>query len=214
MPDHAAGRPGGPSRRPTVSFDQSSEVANPSSPLWWSSEAGTFEVIERCATWWPRPRDSLTSRAVLVPRVPRQPSTRSDRLKTRPDVVLCDGQGIAHPRRLGIASHLGLWLRPADRQLRQEPRFAAEYDEPGPTEGDRSPLIDKGEVVGAVLQDPRFAGSPPLFVSPGHRCDLESAVGLVLATTRKLRLPIPARMAHEYVNEIRRAAKSCEKSPP
>ncbi|HEX8203695.1 MAG TPA: deoxyribonuclease V [Isosphaeraceae bacterium] len=127
------------------------------------------------------------------------------RLRTRPDVVVCDGQGIAHPRRLGIASHLGLWLdRPTVGCAKS--RLCGRYEVPGPDRGDRSPLVDRGEVVGAVVRTrPRVA---PLFVSPGHRCDLDGAVALVLAVGDGLRLPVPSRMAHAYVNEVRRAARS------
>ncbi len=166
-------------------------------------EAGSFRLIERAGLAAP----------ARFPYVPGLLSFREapalleafDRIKTRPDVVLCDGQGIAHPRRLGIASHLGLRLDLPTIGCAKS-RLCGKYDEPGADRGDRSPLVDKGEVVGAVLRT--RAKVAPLFVSPGHRCDLESAVGLVLDTTRKLRLPIPARMAHEYVNEIRREAKS------
>ncbi len=162
-------------------------------------EAGSFRLIERAGLAAP----------ARFPYVPGLLSFREapalleafDRIKTRPDVVLCDGQGIAHPRRLGIASHLGLRLDLPTIGCAKS-RLCGKYDEPGADRGDRSPLVDKGEVVGAVLRT--RAKVAPLFVSPGHRCDLESAVGLVLDTTRKLRLPIPARMAHEYVNEIRR----------
>jgi len=166
-------------------------------------EAGTFAVIERAGVASP----------ATFPYVPGLLSFREApalleafaKLKTRPDVVLCDGQGIAHPRRLGIASHLGLWLDLPTVGCAKS-RLCGKYDEPGPSRGDRSPLIDKGDVVGAVLRTrDRVA---PLFVSPGHRCDIEGAVGLVLATTRKLRLPVPTRLAHDYVNEIRRAAGS------
>jgi len=163
--------------------------------------AGTFEVIERVG---------LASPA-RFPYVPGLLSFREapalieafDRLKARPDVVLCDGQGIAHPRRLGIASHLGLWLDLPTVGCAKS-RLCGQYDEPGPDRGDRSPLVDKGEVVGTVLRTRDRV--VPLFVSPGHRCDQEGAVDLVLATTTKLRLPIPARLAHEYVNEVRKAA--------
>jgi deoxyribonuclease V len=127
-----------------------------------------------------------------------------DRLRARPDVLLCDGQGIAHPRRLGIASHLGLRLDLPTVGCAKS-RLCGRYDEPGPSRGDRSPLVDKDEVIGAVLRT--RARVAPLFVSPGHRCDLESAVALVLATTRKYRLPIPSRLAHDYVNEVRRAGR-------
>jgi deoxyribonuclease V len=123
------------------------------------------------------------------------------KLKARPDVVLCDGQGIAHPRRLGIASHLGLCLDLPTIGCAKS-RLCGKFTEPGPVRGDRSRLLDRDEEIGAVLRTrDRVA---PLFVSPGHRCDLTSAVDLVLATTRKYRLPIPSRLAHEFVNEVRR----------
>ena len=135
-------------------------------------EAETFEVIERVGLAAP----------AKFPYVPGLLSFREapalleafDRLKTRPDVVLCDGQGIAHPRRLGIASHLGLWLDLPTVGCAKS-RLCGKYDEPGPDRGDRSPLVDKGEVIGAVLRT--RAEVAPLFVSPGHRCDLEGAVG-------------------------------------
>jgi deoxyribonuclease V len=75
---------------------------------------------------------------------------------------------------------------------------------PGLARGSRTPLVDHGQVVGAVLRT--RARVSPLFVSPGHHCDLEGAVALVLENSGKYRLPTPARMAHEYVNEVRRAA--------
>ena len=163
--------------------------------------AGSFEVIERVG---------LASPAKF-PYVPGLLSFREapalleafDRLKARPDVVLCDGQGIAHPRRLGIASHLGLRLDLPTVGCAKS-LLCGKYDEPGPDRGDRSPLIHRDEVIGAVLRTRSKVS--PLYVSPGHRCDLESAVDLVLATTTKYRLPIPSRMAHDYVNEVRRAA--------
>jgi deoxyribonuclease V len=163
--------------------------------------AGTFELVERVG---------VVGKATF-PYVPGLLSFREApvvleafrKLKARPDVVLCDGHGIAHPRRLGLACHLGLWLELPTIGCAKS-RLCGTYDEPGPERGDRSPLVDRGEVVGAVVRSRSRVS--PLFVSPGHRCDLESAVAVTLATSVKYRLPVPARLAHEYVNDIRRAA--------
>lgn len=124
-------------------------------------------------------------------------------LKTPPDVIICDGQGTAHPRRLGIASHLGLWLdRPTIGCAKS--RLCGTFEEVGPERGDRSPLMHQGELIGCVLRSkPR---TNPLFVSPGHRCDLEGAVRVVLETTGAYRISTPIRLAHAYVNELRTQA--------
>jgi deoxyribonuclease V len=134
-----------------------------------------------------------------------------EKLRARPDVVLCDGQGYAHPRRFGFACHLGLWLGIPTIGCAKS-RLCGEYDEPGPERGDRSSLIDSGEVIGTVLRT--RARVKPLFVSAGHRCDIESAASVVLATATPYRLPVPARHAHNYVNEIRRAATAGLPVPP
>jgi deoxyribonuclease V len=165
--------------------------------------ADTFEIIER----------SGVVRPITYPYVPGLLSFREipallevfeTRIKTPFDVVLCDGQGVAHPRRMGIASHLGLWLdRPTVGCAKS--RLFGEFVEPGPRRGDRSELSDRGERIGEVVRTKDRVA--PLFVSPGHRCDFESATALVLATSGKYRLPGPARMAHEFVNEVRRGGR-------
>lgn len=165
-------------------------------------EAGSFEVVERVGI----------SAPARFPYIPGLLSFREapalieafSRLQTTPDVILCDGQGIAHPRRLGIASHLGLWLRLPTVGCAKS-RLCGRYEEPGLTRGDRSPLTDRDEIVGAVLRTK--AKVKPLFVSPGHLCNLDSSLDLVMQTTGKYRLPDPARLAHDYVNSVRRAAK-------
>jgi deoxyribonuclease V len=167
-------------------------------------------VVVRAKTFEPIERVGVVGKATF-PYVPGLLSFREvpvvleafRKLSTRPDVVLCDGQGIAHPRRIGLASHLGLWLDLPTIGCAKS-LLCGDYAEPGPSRGARSPLVDKGEVIGAVVRTRRLV--KPLFVSPGHRCDLEGAVAVTLATTAKYRLPIPSRMAHAYVNEIRRAA--------
>jgi deoxyribonuclease V len=123
------------------------------------------------------------------------------KLAVRPEVLICDGQGIAHPRRLGLASHLGLWLGIPTIGCAKS-RLCGRYEELGPARGDWTPLVDEDQTIGAVLRT--RTGVKPLYVSPGHLCDLEGAIAAVLATTRKYRLPETTRLAHNYVNELRR----------
>ncbi len=120
------------------------------------------------------------------------------RLSLRPDAVLVDGQGRAHPRRFGVACHLGVELDlPAVGVAKS--RLVGEHREPGARRGSRTRLVHEGEVIGAVLRT--RAGVRPLFVSVGHRVDLEGAVRLVLATAKGFRLPEPIRAAHRAAGE-------------
>jgi deoxyribonuclease V len=120
------------------------------------------------------------------------------RLRTPPDVLMCDGQGYAHPRRLGLATHLGVYLnRPSVGCAKS--RLVGTYAEPGQRVGDRSPLVHRGETVGMVVRSkPR---TNPLFVSPGHLMDVETSVELVLACLRGYRLPEPTRLADKLSRE-------------
>jgi deoxyribonuclease V len=124
-----------------------------------------------------------------------------EQLTVRPDILMCDGQGIAHPRRMGLAAHLGLYLGLPTIGCAKS-WLCGEYDEPGLERGDWAPLTDKGETIGAVVRT--RAGVKPMFISPGHLCDLASAIAVVLATSPTYRLPITSRLAHQYVNELRR----------
>lgn len=122
-------------------------------------------------------------------------------LKTRPDVIICDGQGIAHPRRLGLASHLGVLLGIPTIGCAKS-LLIGEFKAPADRKGAASDLTDKGEVIGSALRTRR--GVKPVFVSPGHLTDFESARRLALATCTKYRIPEPTRQAHRVVNEMRR----------
>jgi deoxyribonuclease V len=124
-----------------------------------------------------------------------------DKLMVRPDCIMCDGQGIAHPRRLGIASHLGLWLDIPSIGCAKS-LLVGTYREPGPTRGSIEPLIHRKEHVGAILRTKNNVS--PVFVSQGHKITLQKAVELVLASCTKYRLPEPTRQAHLLVNEVRR----------
>ena len=124
-------------------------------------------------------------------------------LRAPPDVVMLDGQGVAHPRRFGLACHLGLWLgRPCLGCAKSW--LVGEYAEPGPAAGDTSPLTIDAEQVGVVLRS--AAGARPVFVSPGHRIDTASAVAVVRATLSGYRHPAPTRLAHMAANRRRAAA--------
>ncbi|MEW5865159.1 MAG: deoxyribonuclease V [Pseudomonadota bacterium] len=120
-----------------------------------------------------------------------------ERLRRMPDLILCDGQGIAHPRRFGIASHLGLLLdRPTIGVAKT--RLVGEHRAPAQRRGAWTPLTDAGEVIGAVLRT--RAGARPLYVSIGHRVSLATALAWVLACTPRYRLPETTRAAHRLAS--------------
>ena len=123
------------------------------------------------------------------------------RLSGRPDVVFCDGQGIAHPRRFGLASHLGVVLGTATIGCAKSV-LVGEFGEPGLARGERSPMMYEGECIGLALRT--RDNVKPLYVSPGHLMDLETAAEMVLAAGRGYRLPEPTRAAHNLVTQAKR----------
>ncbi len=125
-------------------------------------------------------------------------------VRSEPDLLLFDGQGYAHPRRFGLASHLGLVLdRPSIGCAKS--RLVGAFEEPERVFGAHTPLLDRDEAIGAAVRTrPRHA---PLFVSPGHRVSVETAVALALACCRDGGfMPVPTRLAHEAVTARRREA--------
>ena len=152
---------------------------------------------------------AVASRRVSFPYVPGLLSFREAPavlaacadVRSEPDLLLFDGQGYAHPRRFGLACHLGLALdRPSIGCAKS--RLVGRFDEPERVFGARSPLEDRGEVIGAALRTrPRHA---PLFVSPGHKLSVATAVALALACCRDgAFMPVPTRLAHEAVTAAR-----------
>jgi len=123
------------------------------------------------------------------------------RLKRKSDVILFDGQGIAHPKRLGIASHVGVMLNMTSIGCAKS-KLVGIYKEPGLEKGNWSFLRHAGEILGVVLRTKDNVN--PLFVSPGNRIDIRSSVRVVLACCRKYRIPEPIRRAHFLSQKIKR----------
>ena len=175
------------------------------------SRDGT-QVVAGVVLWDARASAVVEQRLARVPcRLPYIPGLLSFRelpgvlaalrkLRTEPQVVLCDGQGLAHPRRLGLACHLGLWLRRPTVGCAKS-RLCGDCDEPGTGRGAQAELWCDGQRVGTVLRT--RDNVKPLFVSPGHLCDHDSAVRLTLAATTRYRLPEPTRLAHRLVTRAR-----------
>ncbi|MCB5173818.1 deoxyribonuclease V [Microvirga lenta] len=122
-----------------------------------------------------------------------------DKLEAEPDVFLFDGMGIAHPRRIGIASHMGLWLqRPTigcGKTL-----LCGRYKDLAEDKGAAAPLIDKGQTIGVALRT--RSAKNPMFISPGHMADIPTAAELVLRCSPKYRLPEPIRLAHNAAGQF------------
>jgi len=120
-----------------------------------------------------------------------------EKLAIVPDLLLCDGQGIAHPRRFGIACHLGMLCNLPAIGVGKT-RLTGTHDEPANARGAWTPLRDKEEVIGAVLRS--RVGVKPLFISIGHRVSLETALAYVMACTTRYRLPETTRWAHRLAS--------------
>lgn len=121
-----------------------------------------------------------------------------ERLSVEPDLLICDGHGLAHPRRMGLATHIGVLLDVPSIGCAKS-RLVGAHQEPGPRKGSYAWLYDGGEVIGAVLRT--RDGVKPVYVSIGHRIDLERAIEFVLRCCTKYRLPEPIRWAHRLASE-------------
>ena len=181
-----------------IGFEQAGEITRAAVVLLARPEdlvgAGTFEVVEQAVHREP----------TRMPYVPGLLSFREvpaalaafGKLNTWPELVMVDGQGIAHPRRLGVASHLGLWLDLPTIGVAKS-RLCGRNKEPGPMRGDWVPLVDgrgeSEETIGAVLRS--RSGVKPVFVSPGHRIALATALEWVIRCLGRTKLPEPIRLA-------------------
>ncbi len=116
-----------------------------------------------------------------------------ERLSVTPDLILVDGQGVAHPRRMGLASHLGLFLNTPTIGCAKS-LLCGSHEEPGEKPGSYAEIVDGGEIIGAALRT--RPGTKPVYVSIGHKVDLQAAIYWVLECCRGYRLPEPTRLAH------------------
>ena len=120
-------------------------------------------------------------------------------IETEPDLILCDGQGIAHPRRLGLASHLGIVMNKPTVGCAKSPLYG-DFDQPGPRKGQKSPIHSRdGELLGYVLRT--RDGIKPVYVSPGHLIDHQRSVETVLKSTPKYKISEPLRAAHRLASK-------------
>jgi len=120
-----------------------------------------------------------------------------EKLKIIPDLLLCDGQGLAHPRRFGLACHLGLWTRIPSIGVAKS-RLIGTHQDVGTEKGNWQSLMDEDEIIGAVLRT--RTNVSPLYVSIGHRVDLPTAIDYTLRCTTKYRLPETTRWAHKLAS--------------
>ena len=159
-------------------------------------DAQTLETVE----------EAVVEAEVRFPYVPGLLSFREapavlaayEALAARPDVLMLDGQGLAHPRRFGIACHVGVSLGVPALGAAKSPLVGRDA-EPGPERGERAEIVHRGEVVGAALRT--RARTKPIYVSVGHLITLDDAVNLVLAVSPRLRIPEPTRRAHNLAGQ-------------
>lgn len=123
------------------------------------------------------------------------------KLPERPDLLMCDGQGIAHPRGLGLASHVGIWLDLPTIGVAKS-RLCGEHCQVGVNRGCRAQLSYKGKVIGSVVRT--RTNVKPLYISAGHRITLEESIRWTLRSARGLRLCEPTRKADRYVAELKK----------
>jgi deoxyribonuclease V len=134
-----------------------------------------------------------------------------EKVECEPAVIFSDGHGVAHPRGIGIAAHLGLLAATPTIGIAKRP-LRMHWSQPGPNVGDTTPIERKGEIVGYAVRT-RATRKDPVFVSQGNLIRIEDVVWPVLEASRGAYLPIPQQAAHNAVTRIRRAAKEAADAP-
>jgi len=189
------------------------QTPNAQKGLWEPVELPDFKLIET----------ATASQKLTFPYIPGLLSFREapvciaavEKLQIQPDLFIIDGQGIAHPRRLGLAAHLGLFFDKPTIGCAKS-RLTGQFEEPPPEKGAYSLLKDKTtmkrdtqcaipntqyEIIGAVVRT--RTNVKPVFVSVGNKCLLKDAIEITLACTTKYRLPEPTRLAHQLVSKLK-----------
>jgi deoxyribonuclease V len=193
---------------PPISLDQITTIAGIDASYTGLARAAVVVFSFPELEWL---EEAVAERASSFPYVPGLLSFREApavldaiaRLRARPDLLMCDGQGIAHPRRFGIATHLGVYLDLPSIGVAKS-RLTGRYTEPGPNPGERSPLNDRGELIGEVVRTRSRAN--PLFISVGYKIELPTAVQVVEMCLRGYRLPEPTRAAHNLATAATKGA--------
>jgi deoxyribonuclease V len=126
------------------------------------------------------------------------------KLRIKPDILLFDGQGIAHPRGIGLATHLGIWFNLPSIGCAKTP-LLGESIIPGPSKGSYELIQKEGQEVGVVLRTKDR--TKPVFVSPGHRIDLLTSIRLILESCQGFRIPEPLRRAHHFSRQMMQSAE-------
>jgi deoxyribonuclease V len=166
--------------------------------LWGPVESSSFEIIET----------TNAIQKVSFPYIPGLLSFREspaciaavEKLKNEPDAFIIDGQGIAHPRRFGLACHLGLFFDKPTIGCAKS-RLTGSFEDPALEKGSYSSLKDGEEVIGAVVRT--RTNIEPVFVSVGNKCLLKDAIKITLDCITKYRIPEPTRLAHQLVSKLK-----------
>lgn len=124
-----------------------------------------------------------------------------EQMQQKPDVLVVDGHGIAHPRRMGIATHFGVATGQASMGCAKN-MLTGKFEEPAIEQGAATPILDKGEQIGYALRSK--SKTAPVYILPGHLFGMQNSLDLIKQCTGKYRIPEPTRLAHELVNRFRK----------